>query len=146
MLPSLIYRTCTDVNGCPLATAVMYSIQQKTLQNPQLRDRFRMGSLSFDPVFDTPEVISRYGSGFVDQGGWDFLTTDSLERLSPILDGYNQTVIRDLDADGKALPSFSHILRVFLVDPDRRIRNILQCFVSVSGFDCQRRQGGIAGI
>ena len=44
----------------------MYSIQQKMLQDPQLRDRLSMVSLSFDPIYDTPEVISLYGSGFVD--------------------------------------------------------------------------------
>ena len=124
VLLSFIYSTCTDVNGCPLATAVMYSIQQKMRRDPQLRDRLNMVSLSFDPVYDTPEVISLYGSGFVDQGGWDFLTTASWEELSPILDGYNQSVIRDIDENGKELPSFSHILRVFLIDPDKRIRNI----------------------
>ena len=33
-------------------------------------------------------------------------------------------MIRDIDENGTELPSFSHILRVFLIDPDKRIRNI----------------------
>ena len=124
VLLSFIYSTCTDVNGCPLATAVLYSIQQKIKDDPSLRDRFRMLSLSFDPTYDTPEVMSLYGAGFQDEGDWRFLTTGHWDQLQPILEGYDQAVIRDRDADGKDLPSFSHILRVFLIDSNKRIRNI----------------------
>lgn len=124
VLLSFIYSTCSDVNGCPLATAVMYSVQQKLIDDPVLRDRFRMLSLSFDPSYDTPEVMSLYGAGFTDRGDWRFLTTSDWSDLSPILDAYGQSVIRDVDENGQPLPSFSHILRVFLIDPQKRIRNI----------------------
>ena len=124
VLLSFIYSTCTDVNGCPLATAVMYSLAQKVKRDPQLRDRFRMLSLSFDPRYDTPEVMRLYGTGFGDEVDWQFLTTASWDDLAPILASYGQTVIRDLDENGEPLPSFSHILRVFLIDPQQRVRNI----------------------
>ena len=124
VLLSFIFSTCTDINGCPLATAVMYRIQQKLKDDPAIGERFRMISLSFDPAFDTPEVMALYGSGFSQQGDWRFLTTASWDDLQPILDSYGQSVIQDIDENGKPLPSFSHILRVFLIDPDKRIRNI----------------------
>ena len=124
VLMSFIYSTCTDVNGCPLATAVMYSIQQKIKDDPQLRDRFQMLSLSFDPVYDTPEVMALYGGGYVKDENWRFLTTASWDDLEPILDSYNQSVIRDVDEKGNELSTYSHILRVFLIDPEKRIRNI----------------------
>lgn len=124
ILLSFIYSTCSDVNGCPLATAVMYSIQQKLQDQPALRDRFRMISLSFDPTYDTPEVMSLYGTGFSEQGDWRFLTTASWNDLQPILQSYGQSVIRDVNDKGEELPSFSHILRVFLIDPNKQIRNI----------------------
>lgn len=123
VLLSFIYSSCADTNGCPLATAVMYSIRQKLADHPDLRDRFRMISLSFDPDFDTPEVMKLYGSALRD-ASWRFLTTESRDTLRPILDAYGQTVIRDAEQSGKAVPSFSHILRVFLIDPEKRIRNI----------------------
>jgi cytochrome c peroxidase len=124
VLLSFIYSTCTDINGCPLATAVMYSVQQKIQDDPVLRDRFRMLSLSFDPTFDTPEVMRLYGTGFTEHGDWRFLTTESWKKLQPILEDYDQSVIRDINDKGEELPTFSHILRVFLIDPQRRIRNI----------------------
>lgn len=124
VLLSFIYSTCSDINGCPLATAVMYRVQQKIQDDPQLRDRFRMISLSFDPTFDTPEVMSLYSTGFTEGGDWRFITTTSWRELQPILEGYDQSVIRDFNEKGNEQPSFSHILRVFLIDPEKRIRNI----------------------
>lgn len=124
VLLSFIYSTCSDVNGCPLATAVMYSIQQKIKDDPQLRDRLELVSLSFDPVYDTPEVMALYGGGYVQENNWRFLTTASWSDLEPILDSYNQSVIRDVDEKGNELSTYSHILRVFLIDPEKRIRNI----------------------
>jgi cytochrome c peroxidase len=55
---------------------------------------------------------------------WKYLTTHTEEELAPILEAYNQSVIRKSDADSKDAGNFSHILRVFLIDPDLRIRNI----------------------
>ena len=124
VLLSFFYSTCTDINGCSLATAVLYNIQHTIQAQPLLRDRLRMLSLSFDPLYDTPEVIRLYGNGLGRINHWQFLTTANWTALAPILDDYGQSVIRDVDDQGEPLPSFSHILRVFLIDPGRRIRNI----------------------
>ena len=123
VLLSFIYSSCSDVNGCPLATAVMYQVQRRIAENPALRGRFQLISLSFDPVFDTPEVMSLYGKGRNDDN-WQFLTTASEQDLAPILEAYGQTIIRDIDEQGEPRPSLSHILRVFLIDPAKQIRNI----------------------
>ncbi len=123
VLLSFIYSSCSDVNGCPLATAVMYQVQRQIADDPALRERFQMISLSFDPVYDTPEVMSLYGKG-LGSDNWKFLTTASEQELAPILDAYGQTIIRDLDEQGEPRPSLSHILRVFLIDPAKQIRNI----------------------
>ncbi len=122
---SFIYASCSDVNGCPLATAVLHKIESRVLQEPALADRLRLVTLSFDPARDTPEVMRRYGESLRDDGvDWRFLTTASQANLQPILDGYGQTLRRDLDDQGKDLGSISHILRVFLIDRSRRIRNV----------------------
>jgi cytochrome c peroxidase len=123
VLLSFIYSSCSDVNGCPLATAVMYQVQRKIAEDPALRGRFQLISLSFDPVYDTPEVMSLYGKG-LGSDNWKFLTTASEQELAPILDAYGQTIIRDIDEQGEPRPSLSHILRVFLIDPAKQIRNI----------------------
>ena len=55
---------------------------------------------------------------------WQFLTTEGATTLDPILNAYGQWVIRDYDENGEYMGTMSHILRVFLIDESRQIRNI----------------------
>ena len=66
-----------------------------------------------------------YGNGFRKAGSdWQFLTTESVPILEPTLEAYDQWVLRDYDEAGNAIGSMSHILRVFMIDRQRQIRNI----------------------
>ena len=122
---SFIFTTCDDVNGCPLATYVMRSVQDALQADPSTADKARLVSFSFDPVFDTPDVIDAYGSQFrAGDFDWQFLTTEGATTLDPILSAYGQWVIRDYDENGEYKGTMSHILRVFLIDESRQIRNI----------------------
>jgi len=122
---SFIFTTCNDVNGCPLATYVMSGVQNAVLEDPALAQQVGLVSFSFDPELDTPEALGRYGDQFRQQGfDWVFLTTASQDALQPTLDAYDQWVIRDYDAEGNYLGTMSHVLRVYLIDAERRIRNI----------------------
>lgn len=120
-----IFTSCTDVNGCPLASHVLGRVQQRLRDDQGLADQVRLISLSFDPEKDTPEVMQAYGQSLRrDDFDWRFLTCASRRELEPILDAYGQSVIRDYDADGRYLGTMSHLLRVYLIDRDRQIRNI----------------------
>ena len=122
---SFIFTTCDDVNGCPLATYVMRRVQDALQADPATADKARLVSFSFDPLFDTPDVIAAYGAQFQDpEADWQFLTTKGAETLDPILRAYDQWVIRDFNENGEYQGTMSHILRVFLIDKDKRIRNI----------------------
>ncbi len=122
---SFIFTTCDDVNGCPLATYVMRSVQDALQADPLTANKARLVSFSFDPLFDTPDVIDAYGAQFRAEGfDWQFLTTEGAAALDPILSAYDQWVIRDYDTNGEYMGTMSHILRVFLIDESRRIRNI----------------------
>ncbi len=132
---SFVYRTCDDVNGCPLSTMVLYTLGNRIAKDPSLKDRLKLITLSFDPEFDTPGVMAEYGESIVGDAAldWAFLTTESETQLAPILRDYQQSVVKDAylnqgDSDGQK-PSdgrnrFSHILRVFLIDENKQIRNI----------------------
>ncbi len=124
---SFIYSTCSDTNGCPLATAVLYKLRSTIEAQPALAGKVRFVSLSFDPVQDTPEVIRLYGMNFTgseQSTEWTFLTTASQEQLEPILEAYGQPIQPEFDDTGKLTGRIAHILRVFLIDRERRIRNI----------------------
>lgn len=123
VLLTFFYSSCVDVNGCPLATAVFYKIKERFKENPKLADKIRLISISFDPEHDTPEVIRLYGAGFV--GGepeWVFLTTSSEAELLPITSKYGQLVIKEYDESGEYTGSMAHILRAFLIDRSKNIR------------------------
>ncbi len=103
----------------------MRSVQDALQADPVTADKARLVSFSFDPVFDTHDVIDAYGSQFrAGDFDWQFLTTEGAAALDPILNAYGQWVIRDYDENDKYMGTMSHILRVFLIDESRQIRNI----------------------
>ena len=125
VLLSFVYTRCTDVNGCPLAKAVFHLVRSRLRERPDLAGATRLISMSFDPDNDTPEVMRAYrskaGDGSVE---WEFLTTRDRADLQPILDGYGQYTLREYDHNGDYTGEFAHLLRVFLIDRERRVRNI----------------------
>ena len=125
VLLSFIYATCDDANGCPLATLVLHRVQSALQSRPQLKDRLRLITLSFNPVHDTPEVMSAYAKSFQSQGNdWQFLTTRSTDQLQPILRDYHQSIEQEIDSRGHLTGQYAHLLRVYLMDDRQRIRNI----------------------
>jgi cytochrome c peroxidase len=121
---SFIFTRCSDVNGCPLATFVLGRLQNR-LQEEGLAGHVRLVSFSFDPDHDTPAVLDAYAKHFRQPGvPWTFVTSPSQAELDRLLGHYDQWVIRDVDADGNFLGTISHVLRVYLIDPERQIRNI----------------------
>lgn len=132
VLLSFVYTRCSDSEGCPLATGVLEMIQEEIGTKPGLAERARLVTLSFDPDRDTPEAMRRYalhaGGDYLqtpwDARPWVFLTTPSRAALQPILDGYGQSIVREIDAAGKPTGDFAHVLKVFLIDRRRRVRNI----------------------
>jgi len=125
VLLSFIYSTCNDVNGCPLATSVLHRVKTRLSKEPALVDQVRLLTLSFNPDFDTPEVMKHYAEGL--QKGpldWRFLTTHSDEQLQPILNSYQQSRQKQYDEKGLFTGTYSHILRVYLIDKQGRFRNI----------------------
>lgn len=127
VLLSFIYTRCSDARGCPLATGVLYAIDDALRHDPALARHVRLLTLSFDPGHDTPEAMHRYADavGAQQQSNiWHHLTTASPEALQPLLDGYGQYVVPILDAEGKVTATYSHLLRVFLIDRQQRVRNI----------------------
>lgn len=118
-LLAFIYTQCDDVNGCPLATYVMGQIARRLQQDADIRARLRLISYSFDLEHDTPAVLERYAQSFRPPGArWDFVTAPDADTLRKTLAAYQQSFQK---TGGH---TFAHILRVFLIDADRQIRNI----------------------
>ncbi len=123
---SFIYTSCRESNGCPMASFVIGRVARSVAADKILSKRTRFVTLSFDPVRDTPEKMTRYAERLRPPAGvsWRFLTTTGPEMLDPILEAYGQAVNHDRDSNGVLTGTLSHVLRVYLVDAQRRIRNI----------------------
>lgn len=123
VLLSFVYLSCTDV--CPVATAKLHSIRAVSAREPDLRDNLEFVTVSFDPERDTPEALADYARVFTEDARgapWHFLTTRSQKKVDRILDAYGQPVRRrPPDAEGGDI---AHLLRVYLIDGEGRIRNI----------------------
>ena len=127
-LLGLVYTRCTDPEGCPRSTWAFSAVRNLLRAEPQLEQRVRLVTLSFDPVHDDSEAIGAYGQrvrGRRDGAEWHFLTTRSRRALAPILEGLGQDL--RVATDSRAVPGteeFTHTLKVFLIDSEGRVREI----------------------
>jgi cytochrome c peroxidase len=126
---SFIYSTCYDPTGCPMATYTLNLTKMTLDKDHSLAKKIIFLTLSFNPAKDTPEVMRRYAEQYgVDEARrkkqWRFLTTTSITELQPILEGYGQYIVREFDSKGKYTGGLSHVLKVYLIDPGSRVRNI----------------------
>lgn len=121
-----MYTYCRDPVGCPLAYRVMTATRDALLREPALAARCQLASLSFDPSNDTPAQMAIYGHGQVDPARlrWHFLTTASVAKLLPLLDGLGQDVSVETDARGRPTRTLNHLLKVFLIDSQLWVREV----------------------
>lgn len=125
VLMSFIYTRCPDVNACPLATYVLRGVQQRLLDDATARGKVRLLTVSLDPERDRPDVLREHSRYVVEDGSdWQFLTAESEQALAPILRAYGQSIRKEYDEKGESLGTITHVLRVHLIDQERRIRNI----------------------
>lgn len=125
-LLTFIYTYCSDPIGCPLAYATLDSVKTGVLEDGRLEGKVRLVCLSFDPTHDTPDAMQIYGGVHIRDARvpWHFLTTYSMTTLQPILEGYGQDVDVMYDASGKPTRARAHMLKMFLIDRQGRVREI----------------------
>jgi cytochrome oxidase Cu insertion factor (SCO1/SenC/PrrC family) len=121
-----MYTYCRDPVGCPLAYRIMVATRDALMADAALAAQSQLISLSFDPTNDTPEQMRMYGHGQADPARvrWRFLTTASVPRLLPLLEGLGQDVSVETDPRGRPTRTLNHLLKVFLIDPQLWVREI----------------------
>jgi protein SCO1 len=122
---SFIYTRCAAPKACPYASGVLSQLHTLSTDNKVLAKNMRLVSLSFDPDYDTPQRLATYSEMREQKSGceWHFATAKSRAELDSILNGYGQAVDKRSNPDDPQGPLY-HILRVFLIDREGRIRNI----------------------
>lgn len=123
---SFIYTRCAAPKACPFATSVLNQLHSLSAADKALAKNMRLVSMSFDPDYDTPQHLAMYSEGMRDEKPgceWRFATAKSHAELDSILNGYGQAVDKRSDPNDPQGPLY-HILRIFLIDREGRIRNI----------------------
>ena len=85
LLATFIYTRCTLADFCPRMSRNFAAVDQQLAATPAAYAATHLLSISFDPDYDTPEVLRRYGGSytgrFADEtfAHWDFAAPPSAE-------------------------------------------------------------------
>jgi len=126
-LLTFFYTYCVDPLGCPFARETLTMLRDRILADRPMAPNVRFVGITCDPLRDTPQVLSEYGASFASDGPsfeWRFLTAKNLPALLPVLEDLGQDVSVDMDAGGNPTRALHHMLKVFLIDPRGRVREI----------------------
>jgi protein SCO1/2 len=119
---TFVFTRCPFPEFCPLMMRNFASVEAALAADPELRERARLVTLSFDPKHDTPQVLRAFGKPFQKTSPpftrWILATgkEEAIRRLGGAL---------ELDYE-QASQSFTHNLRTAVVSPDGRLRRLLR--------------------
>ena len=115
------YSRCPLPDFCPRMDQQFAAVQRAVLADSALRDRVTLLSISFDPQFDTPQVLAGHArASGADPRVWRFLTGErgAIERLA---EGLGVSVFRE----GTDPASITHNIRTAVIHPDGTLATIL---------------------
>ena len=116
LLITFIYTRCPMDDFSPKMSRNFAAIDQALQRDPATSGQTRLLSLSFDPAFDTPQVLRAYGSTYTGKRGfnhWQF-AAPSADTLPTVEHYFN------LGATGSGA-SLTHSLSTVLVAPNGRV-------------------------
>jgi protein SCO1/2 len=118
LLVTFIYTRCPMPNFCPRLSSQFARIQNELKKNPEDYGKSHLLTISFDPKYDTPAVLRKYGLAYLDgdAGGfshWDFASTNptDLRRLA-------QAFGLAYQEEGNQI---SHTMSIVLIAPDSTV-------------------------
>jgi protein SCO1/2 len=108
---TFIYTRCPLPDFCPLMDRRFAEIQAAAAADPALAGKVRLLSVSFDPAFDTPQVLTAHAARVGAAPGWHFATAPPaiVDRFAA---QFGVNVIRENDG------TITHNLRTAVIAPD----------------------------
>lgn len=118
VLVTFIYTRCPMPNFCPRLSSQFARIHNELKKNPEDYNKTHLLTISFDPKYDTPAVLRKYGLAYLDGDAsgfshWDFATTDpaDLRHLA-------QAFGLQYDEEDNQI---THNMSIVLIKPDGRV-------------------------
>ena len=120
LLLTFIYTRCPLPDYCIRMSRNFADIQHQLASSPQLYNKTHLLSVSFDPAYDTPQVLRSYGTAYIGGHGnqafshWDFAVPGSSE-----LDSVDQFF--DVGVSAGSSNTLTHSLSTAVIAPDGTI-------------------------
>ena len=122
----LIFTTCAG--PCPIMSTEMRSVHKTYLEN----ENIRMVTITVNPDYDTPEVLTEYGKRYnADFTKWHFLTGVYEKIQNLIANGFKMGDLEEI---------VFHSTRFALIDPDMNIRGY---YMGTESEDVKKLMGDI---
>ena len=118
---TFVYTRCPLPDFCPQMDRQFLAVQKALKDDPALAARVHLVSVSFDPDYDTPEVLRAHTKKLgVDPTQWSYVT-GSRESVDAFAAAFGVSVMRD----DKPLQEILHNLRTPVIGPDGRLSEVL---------------------
>jgi protein SCO1/2 len=118
---TFVYTRCPLPNFCPQMDRHFVAVQKALKDDPALAARVHLVSVSFDPDYDTPEVLRAHAKKLgVDPTQWSYVT-GSRESVDPFAAAFGVSIMRD----DKPLQEIVHNLRTPVIDREGRLSEVL---------------------
>jgi protein SCO1/2 len=121
LIMTFIYTRCPLPDYCPLMTQNFVKINNDLQNNPALRDKTHLLSVTVDPEYDKPKILRDYGARFAGQEKekfkrWDF-ATGSPEQIKSIAQFFGLNYWQEKD-------QIIHGLRTAIIAPDGKVAKV----------------------
>ncbi|HEX5220330.1 MAG TPA: SCO family protein [Verrucomicrobiae bacterium] len=115
---TFIFTRCPFPAFCPLMSNNFRAVREALQNNPNAPTNWHLLTISFDPDFDTPEVLKRYAASYkADPAQWSFVT-GTLVDITALSEQVGLQFWREPGGN------INHNLRTVVVDAQGRIQKI----------------------
>jgi protein SCO1/2 len=115
---TFLFTRCPFPNFCPLMANNFGAAQKKLLTTPNAPTNWHLLTISFDPEFDTPEVLQRYAKAHgADPTRWTF-ATGAPDEVTAMGEQFGLAFWKEQAG------IISHNLRTIVIDPSGRVQKI----------------------
>ena len=122
---TFIYSRCPLPNYCILMSRNFSDLALQMESKPELKGKIRLLSISFDPATDSPEMLKKYGLGYLgkdakyDFVGWQ-LGTGSDQEVKEIADFFGLRY----ETYEKDKTQINHSLKTIVIAPDGKVKKV----------------------
>ncbi|HWD92784.1 MAG TPA: SCO family protein [Verrucomicrobiae bacterium] len=115
---TFLFTRCPFPNFCPLMANNFAEVQKKLLAMPNAPTNWHLLTISFDPEFDTPQVLKQYAEAHgADPARWTF-ATGALDEIAAMGQQFGLAFWKEQAG------IISHNLRTVVIDPSGRVQKI----------------------